>query len=112
MANRFGYKNWLYTDTLIKIADLPRLQNCFRINISTYRSKDYGFIPVLSMVPFECNGTERDLNVRSMWRYNVPEKRMNGSDPFIYVKKGYKHLFRKPFIPASPIIRVSDIIPR
>jgi hypothetical protein len=110
MANRFSYKNWLYADTLIHVAQLTNMNTCLRIDITTYKSTSHGFIPVLKLVPFGCTGSEGYLYANRVLTYNLRDGKMTGTDKKIYRKGGFHALFRKPFIPASPIIKLSDIV--
>lgn len=110
MANRFGYKNWLYTDTLLSIKHLPATDNCYKLGISTFKSKDFGQVPQLTLIPFACNVVEVDYFRDRFLIYDVASLSIIRGEEIIYRKKGYKALFSKPFIPKSPIIKVSDAI--
>jgi hypothetical protein len=111
MANRFGYKNWLYTDTLLAIKNLPGIETCYKLEISTYRNEDFGLVPQLNVIPIACREINLDLNRDRYLIYDVATQSISGTEKRIFRKKGYYALFKRPLIPSSRIIKASDIPP-
>lgn len=111
MANRFGYKNWLYTDTLLDIKKLPGIETCFKLEISTFRNKDFGLVPQLKVIPVTCKEINFDFNRDRYLIYDVTTQFISGTEKRIFRKKGYYALFKRPLIPRSSVIKVSDIPP-
>jgi hypothetical protein len=109
MANRFGYKNWLSTDTLINIKDLPDMETCFKLDISTYKNNDFGLVPQLHLIPTAFNEINFDYNRDRYLMYDVATQSLSGTEKRIFSKKGYAALFKRPLIPRSSVINVSDI---
>ena len=111
MANRFGYKNWLYTDTLLDIKNLPGIVTCFKLEISTNRNKDFGLVPQLKVIPITCKEINLDFNRDRYLIYDVATQSISGTEKRIFRKRGYNALFKRPLIPRSSVIKVSDIPP-
>jgi hypothetical protein len=110
MANRFSFYNWLYADTILAISSQTELNTCYRIHINTYRNKEFGFVPQLSLVPFVCKGDEEIVYSHRILVYDVPTQTITATDKRIYRKKRYESLFKRNFLSGGSVLKVSDVI--
>jgi hypothetical protein len=109
MANRFGYNNLIYTDTLLSLKNLQEKESCFSLAISTIKNKQYGLIPQLEVVPVDCNSVLLDELRDRYLMYDISTGTLSGPEKRIFRKKGYDDLFRRFPTPNKRIIKVSEI---
>jgi hypothetical protein len=109
MANRFSYKNWLYTDTVLQVGQLTEQNACFRIKVSGHKNQTLGIVPEISLEPMVCNGNEEYLSGMLYLIYDAVSGEMTGDKRAMFRSDGFEALFKKPLIPKSPIIRLADV---
>jgi hypothetical protein len=108
MANRFSYKNCLYTDTVLRVGQLTQQNTCFRIKVSGHKNETLGIVPEISLEPMVSNGNEEYLSGRLSLLYDVVSGEMTGDKRAMFRSDGFEALFKKPLIPKRPIIRLAD----
>lgn len=109
MANRFSYKNWLYTDTVLHVGQLTQQNTCFRIKVSGHKNQTLGIVPEISLEPMVCNGNEEYLSGMLYLMYDAVSGEMTGDKRAMFRSDGFEALFKKPLIPKSPIIKLADV---
>lgn len=109
LAKCLGYNEWLYIDTILSIHQLPVGNTCFRLQVSTYKTNEYDFVPTLTLVPFECNAVSKPIVLNRYLIYNSNTKSLTGNDSKLYLKNGPKDFFPAIFWRNLPVIKVSDI---
>jgi hypothetical protein len=109
LAKCLGYNEWLYVDTILSIPQFPVGNTCFRLEVNTYKTKAYDFIPTLKLVPFECNVASKPIVLKRYLIYNSITNGLTGNDVELYLKNGPNDFFSDIFRRKLPVIKVSDI---
>jgi hypothetical protein len=93
LAKSLGNNEWIYVDTFFYIHDLPYGNNCFRIHTTTYNTKKYKFVPVLKLIPFDCNSEKNPIVLKRHLTYDSNKDSLSGNDIKVYLKNGPNDFF-------------------